>query len=302
METTENPKNPFIMIEKIYPNLSKTHQLIADIYIHKRDIAIMLSIRELSEMAGVSPVTIISFARKLGYSGYSKMKKDMQKYYHKKKHPVLIKTDPFDKDSDPDSRLYDTFKETIKDEIELITNTLQNLDSVSLTLAINELCKSKTVYLVAYGVVLPVAEIFQHRLISMNFRVHIITFDNLSLTPTILSGTEENDLFIIFSFPYYLSTVKVVAECAKLRKNRVICITDNMASPCVPFADILLLCNAYSKHFNNSMTAVVALINVLSSMLLLRLNRVVDENSEVFSLFTQDGLNISYTNPDLGSR
>ncbi len=287
--------NPFILMEKAYMNFSKTQQLIADVYIHKSGIAVMLSIRELSEMTGVSPVTIIRFARRLGYSGYTEMKKEMQRYYQKKIYPKIIKTKRFNKNSDLHSKLPDVFENAVKNEIELVTHTFQNLDINSLTLAVEALSESKTIYLVAYGIVLPAAKIFQHRLTSMNFHVSIITFENFSLTPTILSGTDEKDVFVIFSFPHYISTVKVIAQCAKLRKNQVICITDHISAPCVPFADILLFCDAYSIDFNSSMTAVIALINVLSSMLLIGLRKVVDENSEIFSIFSEEGLNISFS-------
>jgi DNA-binding MurR/RpiR family transcriptional regulator len=102
--------------------------------------------------------------------------------------------------------------------------------------------------------------------------------DNINLLPRKLVNCDENDLFIIFSFPNYTQALGDLAKCVKSLGSKVICITDKAISPPAMFSDILLICQTSSIIFYNSMTAPSSLVNIIVTLLAIELNSAIKEN------------------------
>ena len=59
------------IIRTQYPNLSRAQKKIADYILTRPDDACFASLKELTEAVGVTEVTMMNFARRMGVDGFS---------------------------------------------------------------------------------------------------------------------------------------------------------------------------------------------------------------------------------------
>ncbi|MDW8555454.1 MurR/RpiR family transcriptional regulator [Staphylococcus xylosus] len=79
--------NIFMKIKENIKNLSQSERKVAN-FITKAPTDIMFdTINELSEKVGTSTTTIMRLASKLGYSGYTELQRDIQKFLKDGKAP-----------------------------------------------------------------------------------------------------------------------------------------------------------------------------------------------------------------------
>lgn len=286
-----NEKNPIEIIQELYPKLSKSQKKISDVLLHKRDIAVFLSIQELCALADVTPATVLRFSRTLGYSGYAELKKSLQAHHHNKMYPLQFRDGMMSGGSpDPRARL-DRLMEA---EVKLLIETYQNLDFDAIMEAASLLCRAKKIYLAGFGLVLWPVKILEHRLTALQRDSTVLTFENYSLLPSILERAAEEDVFVLFTFPDYLSTIKGIAQCAQARGCKVICITDRAAAPAAACADKLLLCKAENGVHSLSVTAAASLVNVITAAMSAQLDESALHHENMAAMMAEYGTPVSY--------
>ena len=84
-----------------------------------------------------------------------------------------------------------------------------------------------------------------------------------------LRGLEPSDLVIFFSFPRYYFPIGNIAKKAAKSGVPILTITDSDTSPAAAHSTLLLLCPTSTKLFYNSMTAPMAMLNILASCLVI---------------------------------
>lgn len=293
--TTEGPrgKNPIVIIQELYPKLSKSQKKISDILLQKRDIAIFLSIQELCQLADVTPATVLRFSRVLGFSGYAELKKNLQAYHHNKMYPMQFRDPPVRSGAAAEDTPT-SWDKLMEEEIDLLTSTYRQLDRKALMETTELLCGAKKIYLAGFGLVLWPVKIFEHRLTALQRDSTVLTFENYSLLPSILERATPEDVFVLFTFPNYLSTIKGIAQCAQAKGCRIICVTDKPSAPAAAYAEKLLLCNAVSGAHSLSVTAVASLVNIITSEMSARLDTCALRHESMAAMMAEYGTPVSY--------
>lgn len=277
------------VIRSSYGNLSKTQKRIADIILNQGYAAAFMSITELAVLAETTNVTIVSLARNLGLSGWAEFKKHLQDYYTFKisPHYKSNKTFPERTDEILNGDVHTLLSKAFESEIQLLTDTFNTLIDEDLLQASDYLLEARTVFIVAGGVVKPVAGILEQRLSALKKQVVTVPIDNYSLLPAILERADERDVFIIYSFPHYRMIIGGVAQCARIRCSKVICITDSNSSPPAAYSDVVLLCRSASVVFYNSMTAATSLSHILATLLAAQLTPHRKHDEEVLNVLSK---------------
>lgn len=286
-------KNVIERIEEIYPALSKTQKRIADALIQKGDMVAFLSIQEFCALIGVTSVTVMRFSHKLGYSGYAELKKNLQIYYQNRIYPHVFKYEKAVKEN-AGNDLNKKLEHTMEAEAQLLISTFQELKPDTIIQAASRLCNAHKIFLVGFGLLLPVVKIFEHRLTTLHRDNIILTFENYSLIPSLIDQAVPEDVFVIFTFPNYLTTIKGIARCAKNKGCQVICITDKPTAPAAVHADLLLLCKANGEIFNLSVTAAISMVNIISTAMVSQMGEPEIESGDTIEQLSEFGSPIRY--------
>lgn len=277
-------RSPMANIKKEYSKLSKTQKKIADFLLSREDIGSFLSLNDLSEQAGVTPVTVVKFCKRIGYDTFSDFKRDCQNYLQSMIFPRSVVRFDYE---DISESLDNTLEKIIDNEISLVKETLTHINYDNINQAIKMILNSRKIYIAAKGITIPVAQILQTRFDFLCIESELIKMDNINLLPRRIVSCNEKDTFIIFSFPNYTLSLGDLAKCVKSLGCKVICITDKAISPPACFSDILLLCQTSSTIFYNSMTAPSSLVNIIATLLALELNEVLKENKPEIKRLSQ---------------
>ncbi len=271
---TENTANPAALIRSVYDDLSRTQQKIADLLLERGDAVCFLSLADFSALAGVTAVTVVNFAKKLGYESFSDLKKDFQSYIQSMLSPRnVVRADIAGCVGQDGS---DMLSRAMDNEQELLRETFRLISRESLFEAVRLLLGARRVYLAARGLAIPVAESLLARLTFLRIDAESLRLDNLNLLPRRLADAGEQDVFVVFSFPNYNKSIGQVARSARHLGSKVICVTDKTASPPSCYSDVILLCQTSSLVFYNSMTAPHSLVNILATLMAVELREKLE--------------------------
>lgn len=263
--------NPIDNIRKSYPLLSPTQKQIADLVLEQAETICFMRLEDVGKLIGVTNVTVIRFAKKLGYESFGAFKKDLQNYVQTRVIPMRVVKSEISNFRDTPTD--DFIRHAIQNEIDLMQATYNSISYEVLFEAAMLIKNARKIYIVGTGLNEPITQILLTRLRFLCFDVQIIHNDNLTLIPYQLIHVKADDVFIIFSFPNYKDFAINVAKCAQDIGCHTICITDKSTAPIAYYAEKLLLCQTSSLIYYNSMTAPASLVTILSGILAIQIQK-----------------------------
>lgn len=259
--------NPLDNIRKSYSLLSPIQKKIADLVLEQAETICFMRLEDISQLTSVTNVTVIRFAKKLGYESFGAFKKDLQNYIQTRVIPKrIIKSEISDFRDTPTD---DMIRRAIQDEFDLMQATYSAISSETLLESAMLIKNARKIYLIGTGLNKPVTEMLLTRLKFLSLDAQIIHDDNVTMIPYYLVNSDPEDVFIIFSFPNYKEFAINVAKCAQDMGCHTICITDKATAPISYYAEKLLLCQTSSLIYYNSMTMPTSLVTILSGILAL---------------------------------
>lgn len=259
--------NPLDNIRKSYSLLSPIQKKIADLVLEQAETLCFMRLEDISQLVGVTNVTVIRFAKKMGYESFGAFKKDLQNYIQTRVIPKrIIKSEVSDFRDTPTD---DMIRRAIQDEFDLMQATYSAISSETLLESAMLIKNARKIYLIGTGLNKPVTEMLLTRLKFLSLDAQIIHDDNVTMIPYYLVNSGTEDVFIIFSFPNYKEFAINVAKCAQDMGCHTICITDKATAPISYYAEKLLLCQTSSLIYYNSMTMPTSLVTILSGILAL---------------------------------
>ncbi|QOR34548.1 MurR/RpiR family transcriptional regulator [Clostridium sp. 'deep sea'] len=247
-----------------FKNLSQTQKTIADFIINKPEVACFCSLKEMSEKVNVTEVTILKFAKKLGYASFLELKKELQKYIQNKLSPnerLVVAVKDIKKD------VKDNYLEIIDSEIQALVNTTKLLNVNDIDRAVKCIRDAPRIFLVGDMVSKTVVKYLQVRLRSLG--INAITYDLSTYTDIShqLLDVNSDDVFILSCFPRYSGRTVRVFNYLRERKVKVIAFTDKLTSPIAENSFVTFRCITDTSVFYNSMNPPIALANILISSL-----------------------------------
>lgn len=249
--------NVYKLIAEKKPAMSKAQEKLASYIINNPNTVPFYNVATLAKQAGVSEASVVRFAVFLGYSGYRELQTQMQNSVQRQ----LTTKDRLKMSSE----LYEDSSQTIykvfEDDIANLKSTMENLDSKALVEAVNHLLTGKEIYISANRSAASIG-LFMHYYLDLILE-NTILLGPVENKPEQLIRLSKKDVVVGISFARYTKSTVNMMSFAKERGATTIAITDNLLSPIVPYADVVLTASSQVPTFFDSFVAPLSLINTL---------------------------------------
>lgn len=246
-------------IRSKYDSLPKNHRKIAEFFINNFDRIPFLNVQDLSKSTGASVASIVRFAQRSGYKGFSELRDaitdSLQKGMHNSEIFPLLAKHKFDDD---------LLTEVANLDIKNINETLNHIERKSFNYVINRLSSAESVLTGGLGISYLLAEILAYQLTQVGIRSSVLLHTHTLFHEQILFLSSK-DLLVLFSFPPYSKETIEVAKFAKERRIDVIAITNVPASPITQYSKANLIVESRNMLFTNSFAAISVLINAVAT-------------------------------------
>jgi DNA-binding MurR/RpiR family transcriptional regulator len=266
-------------INQSYGLLPKNHKVIADYVINNFDKIPFLNVQDLSKNTNASVASIVRFAQRIGFKGFSDLRDaiavSLQKELQNKEIFPL-----FEKHKIKD----DLLTEVANLDIKNINDTLNLIERKKFDYTIDRILNSRTVYTAGLGISYLLAEILAYQITQVGINSSVLKHSHTLFHEQILFMNPD-DLLIVFSFPPYSKETVEAAQFANERKIDIISITNEAASPVTFCSKASLIVNSENMLFTNSFAAISVLINAIATACAIkdkpRAKKILKESEEI---------------------
>lgn len=246
-------------IKSRYDSLPRNHRKIAEFFINNFDRIPFLNVQELSESTGASVASIVRFAQRSGYKGFSELREAIAESLQKglrnsEIFPLLEKS----------KSEVDLLTEVANLDIKNISDTLNFIERKSFDFIIDRISTARRIYTGGLGISYLLAEILAYQLTQVGIDSTALKHTHTLFHEQILY-LNSKDLLVLFSFPPYSTETIDLARFAQERKIDSIAITNKPASPITFYTKANLIVESKNMLFTNSFAAISVLINAIAT-------------------------------------
>lgn len=252
------------------PRLSCSQRKIASYILENIFEVATGGIEELATEVGVSTASVSRFVTCIGHTNFSNFKQALLQAFRPPFAPNVIASEP---------GIHGAARVSFKNAMAAIKKTKQFLGEENLEQAITLLTEARTVYSMALGNSLPVANIASLCLIPYCKHIQLVEAGG-ELGLYRLHKISKKDLFLIFSFPRYSVDSVHFTRFVKSCQAKVLAVTDQPSSPLVPLSDCVLYSPSEHSNVAVSLASTVALVEALVAAM-------ADRFPDKFAAFTK---------------
>lgn len=243
-----------------YAGLSRAQKKIADYILNKPEDACFASLKELTEAVGVTEVTMMNFARRIGVDSFSGLKHELQSHIRQRLSPNQKITRAVETVRRQKSGLYSTF---LENELAGVSSTYAEVPEEQLRRVARLVCQARRIYLLGYDISVPVIHFLRLRLHYLGFNAVQLDLADKGQLLLSLSQANASDLVILASFPPHVKEMVHIGEYLFKRGIPFVAIVDQPSALAARHAELVLACATDDPLFYNTITAPVSLVNVL---------------------------------------
>lgn len=237
-------------------SLPRQQRSIADYVLEHLTAVPFLSIPELARRVGVSEATIVRFAQRLGYPGFSELKVEL----------VEILQQHLRQGAEEPSEVVarDVLAEVAELEKTNISRTVGALDRRVVRAAAEAAFQADVVFTFGMGVSAHLADLAAYTLLQVGVRTSNLS-TRFSSPREQLVAVKPGDLVMVFSLPpYSRQGLEVLDEASGLGVPTV-AVTDRVTAPAARLARWVLPVKSDNMMFTNAVAAVTVLLNALAT-------------------------------------
>ncbi|SHJ59913.1 MurR/RpiR family transcriptional regulator [Hespellia stercorisuis] len=254
-------------IEEIYPKLTKKQKQIAD-YMkdHAEDMA-FITLKELSTEVGITEITVLNMCKALGYESFNEVKYEFRKYINASRVTFYQENDYYNTKV-PDYELTEKEKllvDICREERGLIEELARNFDSRRMLEVAQLFFEYPKIVLCGRGISYLICECIATYLSEAQIPTMKVNTELNESVYSALPMLDKKTLVVAISFPDYYFVTQKMAEFAKKKKAKVLCITDSKESNIAWIADEVLTVSSTTRMALNTLSAPMALANLLAS-------------------------------------
>lgn len=245
-----------IVIESFHA-LPPQQQLVATYMLdHLKEVP-FLSVPELAERSGASEATIVRFAQRIGYAGFSSLKAALLQAVREK--VVAVPEDVAPKPTNDDA-----LDEVARLETANIGASVESLDRAQMNEVADALFEARQVHTFGTGISSHLSELLAYLLSQLGLRARPLPLYHSSpLEPLIALDAE--DVVVVFSFAPYARPALEVARAANARGATVVAVCDRATAPVAAHAHHTMPVRSTNIDFTNSFAALSVLLNGLTT-------------------------------------
>ena len=251
-------------IQNKFEELPKNQRKIATYFVDNFDKVSFLTVHDISLATGVSVASVVRFAQRIGFSGFSELREEIADSFQIHLNNIQ-NFSLFDKRKIEKDILTSVANLDIKN----INDTLSIIEREVFDSSISMILNSNRVFTVGLGISYLLSEILAYQLtqVSINATAFKNNYCPFSEQIPLLN---KKDLIIMFSFPPYSKDTIEAAKIASEKKIKLIAITNKEASPITFFSKINLIVHSENMLFTNSFAAISVIINALATSVALK--------------------------------
>jgi DNA-binding MurR/RpiR family transcriptional regulator len=246
-------------IQKQYDVLPKKQRKLADFVIDHLDQVPFLSVQDISTRTGGSVASVVRFAQRTGFSGYSQMREEiataLKSQLQAREIFPLFNQKSIDED---------ILTAVANQEIKNINDTLHMVVRSAFNKLIDDILEAERVFTAGLGISNLLAQMLAYQLNQVGVDAYSLKHGYVTFLEQLLF-VKPPDLIIAFSFPPYSKETIDAAEFAHKKKVKVVSITNRNASPITFFSEHNLVVPSKNMLFTNSFSAISVLINAIST-------------------------------------
>ena len=205
-------------VNEKYGELSPVQKRIADYMYKYPDEACFYSLREMANALGVTEVTVLRFARKLGFDSYVDMKKDLRDHLQARLlgNETLRSASAHSVTGTRELDHEAMFKEFVANELQVLKNTYSQCGLEQVLTAVSLIRQAGTVYAIGNELAAVGTAYLTRRLMTIGIRVEDLGSQSRALYIDHLIHAGPEDVAVIFCNPGYakhvVNTVKYLNE------------------------------------------------------------------------------------------
>lgn len=257
-------------IRDMYPSLTRKQKGIADYLLKNPEDICYITLARLSRDTSASELTLLRFCKKIGCSSFLELKSEFREYTQDMIRQLSASAYfvPETADSGAGGK-EELLLEISRQEADSVSEFISSFHPSQIIATANEIRNSRRIFIFAHDISKILGEFLEARLKLLSFPAILIDLDDLTQTQHYLHQLCEGDLVIFFSFPKYYFPMGSIAKKAAETRASILTITDSSASPAAKYSKLLLLCRTSTKMFYNTLTIPMAVLNLLSSCLVI---------------------------------
>jgi DNA-binding MurR/RpiR family transcriptional regulator len=275
------------LIVKHGGTLPPQQRIIADYLVEHLQTVPFLSIPELAHRIGVSEATIVRFAKRIGFTGFSELKMALVDILQNQ----LPTADETARAVPDDSNVLQT---VARMEITNIERSLEAIDRKVFDSVAEAIHRSSHTYTFGMGVSAHLAELAAYTLTQIGVRARCFS-TRYSSPREQLVVVDPEDLVVVLSFPPYSRQTLHMLEGAVERGAATVAVCDRLTAPAAGIADWALPVRSDNMMFTNAVAAVTVVFNALAGEVasshqqdaidaISTINRVLSEDENVIPL------------------
>jgi len=264
-------------------DLPPQQKVIAEYVLEHLTTVPFFSVPELARRTGASEATVVRFAQRLGYPGFSELKMELVD---------LLQNRLTNGTGSPTEAVADDLLASVASlEIGNIGRTVESLDREHFAQVAEALFTSHRVHTFGLGVSALLAELAAYALMQVGVRATNLS-TAFSSPREQLVGIGPDDVLMVFSLPPYSRQSLTLLRDAVDLQIQTIAVSDRLTSPASNLASWTLAVKSDNMMFTNAVAAFTVLINALATEVatnhreetlsaLSRINRVLSEDEDL---------------------
>lgn len=248
-------------------DLSRAERQVARALLADYPSAALGTVASLAERAGVSPPTVVRFAQSLGLAGFPALQAALRDELTRRSTGPLARLDrpgpPGAAGDRPPGSLHDTLVARGRDRADLAVRSLAAIPAASLEAAVAMLADPSRRVVVSGGrFSRVVAEHLALHLEQVRPGVQLLS-DPFGADLGTTVDLSRRSLLVLFDYHRYQRSAEELAATARRAGSGVLLVTDDLACPVAPHAEVVLAASSASGTAFQSMTAGFLLVELL---------------------------------------
>ena len=271
------------LVREHYDGLPPQQQLVARYLLEQIQEVPFLSIPELAKRSGASEATVVRFAQRVGYKGFSGLKMDLLESLREK---VIPRPDGAAERSPAE---IESLAAVLRQEQQNMQRTVEEIDHDEFRRLATALFRADHIYSFGLGISSHFADLMTYLLAQIGLRATTLS-TRFSSPLEQLVPLRATDLLVVFSFPpYSRHTLDALRQTAE-RGIPTAAICDSVTAPAAGIAERVIAVRSDNLLFTNSFTAVAMLLNALTTEIAGRhQDHAFEALSRINSILNQDG-------------
>jgi DNA-binding MurR/RpiR family transcriptional regulator len=247
-------------IQQNFNKLPKNQKKIAEFYLDNFDRIPFLTINDISEATHSSVASIVRFAQRIGFTGFSEFRdeiaEDLQNHLKMK--------DAFPLFAEKKNIEDDVLTAVANQDIKNINETLSLTDKKNFNKAVKLIAEAERVFTAGLGISNLLAQIVSYQLVQIGKFAGAFDHNHSNfLEQTFLLN--KSDVIVAISFPPYSKETIETVKLAKKRNIKVVSITDKQTSPLAQYSEAALVVSSKNLLYTNSFAAISVMINAIAT-------------------------------------